>query len=391
MTASAQIAGKAAIVGVGHTHFGDDYREKRQRTARDLASEAFRNAIEDSGATLGEIDGVAFTRAPGCVQPDAAFFDELGIAPTWVHAPYDEADPLTDAIEAIAAGKCRTVALIYASEQRSASIQYGGSSSASKYYVSYYYYHPWGFSSQGAHWALMTRRHQLLYGSTEEQLAAVAVAFRKHARLNPDAVMQKPLDVAGYLAARYVCRPLRLLDYCMVNDGGIVLILRATDRSRGLRHAPVLIAGSATVEARTDYSQLRPQVLDLMRSTIRASADACFAMAGVSRSDVKHFQVYDAFSINLPVALEAIGFCKPGEGLEFVQGGRIELGGELPCNTSGGMLSEAYMHGWNHAVEAVRQLRGTAGGRQVPGVHTSMYTFLSSEMAKSVLFQRGES
>jgi acetyl-CoA acetyltransferase len=387
---ASEIAGKVAIVGIGHTRFGEDYREKRQRTARDLASEAFRKALEDSGVAPAEIDGAAFTRAPGCVQPDAAFFAELGIAPAWVREPYADGDALTDAIEAIAAGRCKTVALIYASEQRSASVQYGGATSASKFYLSYYYYHPWGFSSQGAHWALMTKRHQLKYGSTEEQLGAVAVAFRKHARLNPDAVMQKPLDLTAYLEARYVCRPLRLLDYCMVNDGGIVLVLRAADRARGLRHVPVLIAGSATVEARTDYSQLRPQVMDLMQGAIRASAEACFALAGLARRDVKHFQVYDAFSINLPVALEAIGFCKPGEGLSFAQNGRIELGGELPCNTSGGMLSEAYMHGWNHAVEAVRQLRGEAGARQVKDAEVSMYTFLSSEMAKSILFRRGE-
>jgi acetyl-CoA acetyltransferase len=381
------IGGVAAIVGVGNTRYGEDYRNReRPRTARDLAAEAFARAIEDSGLAPADIDGLAVARAPGGVQPDAAFLASLGLAPAWIQPPEVE-DPLTVAIEAMAAGKCSTVALLYASDQRSASVKYGGAATASKYYLSYYYYHPWGFSSQGAHWALMTQRHRLLYGSTEEQLGAVAVAQRRHARLNPDAVMQKPLSLDDYLASRYVCRPLHLPDYCMVNDGGVVLILRRAERARGGRQQPVLIAGSASVHVTADAAQLRPQVLDLQYGAIRAAADACFAQARLTRRDVKHLQVYDAFSINVPIALEGVGFCKRGEGLQFVQGGRIEVGGELPCNTSGGMLSESYMHGWNHAVEAVRQLRGQGGKRQVAGADVSLYTIFTSEMSKSLLYR----
>jgi len=328
-------------------------------------------------------------RAPGGLAADPELFRELGIAPVWAPEQLEQ-DALDAAIEAIAAGRCRTAAILYASAQRSASFRYGGADTGSKYALSYFYYHPWGFSSQGAHWALMFQRHRWLHGSTEEQLGAVAVALRRHARLNPDAVMQAPLELSDYLAAPYVCKPLRRLDYCMLNDGGIALILRGEERARGLRHAPVYVAGSASRAAHLDAAQLRPQVMDLQQTALRSAAEACFGIAGLSRGDVQHFQVYDAFSINLPLALEAIGFCKAGEGLEFVQGGRIELGGALPCNTSGGMLSEAYMHGWNHAVEAVRQLRGAAGARQVAGACVSMYAFFASDQAKAVLYQRGE-
>lgn len=389
MSTAQEIAGRAAIIGVGNTNFGEDYRNRDQpKTAAGLATSAFERALADSGIARSEIDGVAIVKAPGSVKPSAQFLAGLGIAPAWVQPPEAE-DSLRAAVEAIAAKKCTTVAIIYSSEQRSASLKYGGAGSGSVHYKSYYYYHPWGFSSQGAHWAMMFRRHQLLYGSTEEQLGAVAVALRKHARMNPEAVMQKPLTLDDYLATPYVCRPLRLVDYCMVNDGGIVLILRAADRCQNTRHPPVTIAAMATVEIPEDSAQLRPQIMDLQRTAIRAASDACFGAAGVARSDVRHLQVYDAFSINIPVAIEAIGFCKHGEGLEYVQGGRIELGGDLPCNTSGGMLSEAYMHGWNHAAEAVRQLRGEAGARQVAGLNVSMYVFFSSAMSRVILFQRG--
>jgi len=385
-----QNAGEVAIVGVGNTNYGDDYRRRDEsRTARGLAATAFRRALEDSGLAPSEIDGVVFSHAPGGVKPDSTFFADLGISPAWVQPPQLD-DVLSVASEALAAGKCTTVAVLYASEQRSARLRYGGANTGSKMYASYYYYHPWGFSSQGAHWALLFKRHQLLYGSTEEQLGAIAVTLRRHALANNDAVMKTPLTLEDYLAAHYVCRPLRLFDYCIVNDGGVALILRRADRARDLRQAPVLIAGSASVCVQADSAQLRPLVMDLQQEAIRASANACFANAGLSRSDVGHMQIYDAFSINIPIALEGIGFCKPGEGLTFVQDGRIGIEGELPCNTSGGMLSEAYMHGWNHMLEAVRQLRGQAGSRQVRGLAVSMYTFFSSEMVKSMLFRRAE-
>ena len=390
MKSTAQSGRGVAIVGVGNTSYGEDYRLRDQtRTARELATTALRRALEDGGLAASDVDGVVISQAPGGVQPDAAFFAHLGISPAWVQPPQSQ-DAIKAASDALEEGRCSTVAVLYASEQRSARIQYGGASTGSKMYASYYYYHPWGFSSQGAHWALLFKRHQMLYGSTEEQLGAIAITLRKHALANDDAVMRKPLTIEDYLAARYVCRPLRLLDYCIVNDGGVALILRRADRASGLRQKPVRIAGSASVHACRDVGQLRSLVLDLHQEPIAACAAACFANAGLSRVDVKHLQVYDAFSINIPIALEALGFCVRGEGLAFVQDGRIGIEGELPCNTSGGMLSEAYMHGWNHMVEAVRQLRGQAGARQVRNAAVSMYVFFSSEAVRSILFQRAE-
>jgi acetyl-CoA acetyltransferase len=140
----------------------------------------------------------------------------------------------------------------------------------------------------------------------------------------------------------------------------------------------------------SDVAQLRSLVMDLQFPAIETSSKEALAMAGGLTVDhVNHFQVYDAFSVNVPISLEAAGFCKQGEGFEYIQDGRIGIGGELPCNTSGGMLSESYMHGWNHSVELVRQLRHEAGARQVTDAETSMYVRLSSEEAECTVFRRG--
>jgi acetyl-CoA acetyltransferase len=236
---------------------------------------------------------------------------------------------------------------------------------------------------------MLFNRYKQLFEATEQQLGAVAVLQRRNAILNPCAVMRNSLTIEDYLAARYVCRPLRLLDYCPVNDGGVALILTGADLAKTGRQPGVIIA--ARSHARTganEAAQLRPLVMDMQQAILGAASAECFARAGMSRTDVDHFQCYDAFSINLPISLEGLGFCGRGEGLRFVNDGRANIGAELPCNTSGGLLSEAYMHGWNHLVEAVRQLRGQAGPRQVEDAEVSCYSFFDSESANVTLMRR---
>ena len=236
---------------------------------------------------------------------------------------------------------------------------------------------------------MMFKAHQLMYGSTEEQLGAVAVTLRKHAVLNENAVMRDPLTIDDYMESRYICRPLHIFDFCLVNDGGVALILRRADMAQDLPHTPVLVSGFGRATAEIGATQLRDRMFDLYHAVLNASGEQCFSMAQMATGDVDHFQTYDAFSIHLPINLEGFGFCKPGEGMEFIQDGRIEIGGELPCNTSGSMLSESYMQSWNHQVEAVRQLRHEAGNRQVEGVETSMYCHHGSGGAYSIMYERG--
>ena len=390
-----QVRGQVAIVGVGETDYAADYRAGRTGETRQLgdpgtldsyglAVRAFKRALDDSGLRKEDIDGVAV----GGPVVHQRVCEILGINPIW--GGDGAADLLIpQAVQAIASGACNTVALIYGNAQRSMGTLYGGSTVTRDQPTSYYYYHPWGWSSQGAHYAMMFKAHQLLYGSTEEQLGAVAVTLRKHAVLNENAVMRDPLTIDDYMESRYICRPLHIFDFCLVNDGGVALILRRADMAQDLPRPPVLVSGFGRATAEIGATQLRDRMFDLYHAVLKASGDQCFAMAEMTTGDVDHFQTYDAFSIHLPINLEGFGFCEPGEGMEYIQDGRIEIGGELPCNTSGSMLSESYMQSWNHMVEAVRQLRHEAGARQVEGVETSMYCHHGSGGAYSIMYQRG--
>src|SRR5206468_1851549 len=158
--------------------------------------------------------------------------------------------------------------------------------------------------------AMMFKAHQLMYGSTEEQLATVALTFRKHALLNDNAVMRSPLTLEDYMQARYICRPLRIFDYCLINDGGVALILRRADMVQDLPHKPVLISGFGLATAEIGATQLRDRVFDLYHAVLKASGDEAFAMAKMGTADVDHFQTYDAFATHLPINLEGFGFCK---------------------------------------------------------------------------------
>lgn len=379
----------ATYIGVGQTNYGADWRRRDVvRSGEDMAKEALNAALEDCGLAASDIDGVTAPRAPGGLIASESLMAELGLSPKWM-MPHGSADPLDAAVIALETGQATTIAIVYATAQRSVNLQYGGPNSGSLYYPSYYYYNPWGFSSQGAHWAMLFKRYQELYGATEEQLGSVAVMQRANAILNPCAVMTKPLSIEDYLATRYVCRPLRLLDYCMVNDGAVVLILTTAARAKGSRQPAVDVLGRATQQVSlNEASQLRPLVLDMQQTLLKATTADCFGQAGVTQADIDHFQCYDAFSINLPVSLEGVGFCKPGEGLRFIVDGRAAIGAELPCNTSGGMLSEGYMHSWNHMAEAIRQLRGHAGPRQVKDAEFSCFSFFDSELANVTVMQR---
>lgn len=209
-----------------------------------------------------------------------------------------------------------------------------------------------------------------LYGTTSEQLGAVAVAARKHASMNPNAVMREPITIADHQASRYIVEPLRLLDCCLISDGGVCIIVTSAEKAKDMKQPPAFVSGmgqaytSETV-GREDWWYVPHQKEALGRA---------FAMAGVKPSDIDVAQLYDNFTISVILWLEHAGFCGVGEGGSFVEGGRIELGGELPVNTAGGNLSESYMEGWLHIVEGVRQIRGQGDVRQVEGAELCLVT-----------------
>jgi acetyl-CoA acetyltransferase len=395
---SRDLSGKAAIIGIGETDYHLDYKAERARapgyeppTTEGLVKTAFERALAESGLKRGDIDGLSLSFTYGGPDPAAAA-EMLGINPHYrINNGNIMAGPLPIVCAAIAEGKCDTVAMVYSVASRAIGRQYGGSTYAGAQGAgapsSYYYYLPWGWSSQAAHWALMFRYYQATYGVTEADLGAVALQLRKNAMINPNAVMQTPLSLEQYLASRYIVRPLHLFDLCVVNDGAVCLIVRRADMARDLPHKPVLVAGWA--ETKVKNNKMHAMVRERLRPIMQDAGGQALAMAGISLSDIQHFEGYDASSIHLINQLEGFGFVEPGAGLAFCQEGQMAIGGRLPVNTSGGNLSGSYMHGWSQIVEVVRQLRHEAGPRQIANIQASMSALVQTDQAHPLIFRRG--
>jgi acetyl-CoA acetyltransferase len=314
---------------------------------------------------------------------------QLGLGPRWLIDNVGiMAGPLPIVCAAIAAGACDTVAMVYAVAPSKLGRIFGGQNvDGPPNPPSYYYYHPWGWSSQAAHWAFAWRHYQTIYSATEADLGAVAVQLRENALANSNAVMTAPMTIEDYLASRYIVHPLHLFDMCMVNDGAVCLIVRRADMARDMPHAPVLVTGWG--EARVTSNKMHGLVRERLRPQFDKAGGEALAMAGVAIRDVQHFEGYDAATSHLITQLEGHGFVEPGSGLEFCKAGEMAVGGALPVNTAGGMISGSYMHGWNHVAEITRQLRHEAGMRQIEGVEISMSSLTQTDQVHPILFRRG--
>ncbi|HEX7858666.1 MAG TPA: thiolase family protein [Sphingobium sp.] len=386
----------AAIVGVGESDYGDDYRAARARaegyvppTPEGLAITVFERALADAGLLRSDIDGlaVAFMYGGPTAEETAGL---LGIQPRYLTNTIGiMAGIVPRAVGAIASGECDTIALVYAVATRSIGRKFGGQNFAEGggAPASYYYYHPWGWSSQAAHWAMTWQYYRHLYGLAEDGLAPVAMQLRDNARRHAQAIMQTEITPDAYTQARYVVQPLRLLDLCLVNDGGVCLIITRADKARDTAKTPVAIAGwgSATVKA----DKLDALVRQQLRPQFQHAGAQTLAMAGLSLSDVRHFEAYDAATIHLVNHIEGHGFAEPGTAIDAFRLGEFGQGGRVGINTAGGMLSGSYMHGWNSCAEIVRQLRHEAGDRQVPDVESSLFSLAETDRVSPVLFTRG--
>ncbi len=373
MAEPAPLRDRTAIVGVGTSRFGRFPDE----TPLKLAAEAFKAALADAGMRKGEVDGVAinigwplgvdYDRFAEALGLDLRFADQ-----TWTHGRF-VGPTLQHAAMAVAAGLARCVACVCGvsfHQQRGllggpgdveGTREEGGTHEESPVY---------GMTAPAAGAALSAQRYFALYGATSRQLAAVPVTFRRHAVLNPQAIMRKPLTVEDHQASRYIVEPLHLYDCCLVSDGAACVLVTTAERAREGTKPPVLIAGMQGMRAGRDEFLFAPRGLGVHQQRsfryVPPEDDLLvYHMAGIARDDVDGLYTYDAFSPLVLFTLERFGFCGPGEAAAWVQGGRIELGGELPMNTSGGLLSEAHVSGWNSIVEIVRQLRGEAGPRQI--------------------------
>jgi len=229
-----------------------------------------------------------------------------------------------------------------------------------------------------------------LHDVTSAQLGEIAVAERRFATLNDNAIMRDALGIEQYLAGRYICAPLRLNDYCLVNDGGVALIVTTADRAQRLARRPVYVSGIGRSDMNRDATSLRPRLLDFYHTAHRATAEQAFAAAGAGPADMDVVGIYDSFSAHVLYALEGFGYCDVGEAARFIAGGTIGPGGRLPVNTSGGHLSESYMQGWNHQVELVRQLRGETGTRQVANARHGHYISDIAGKVASIVYRAGD-
>lgn len=372
---AADPAKEAAIAGIGLSRFGRGLPESQLA----LAAVAFKGAISDAGIAREEVDGLSIhLGSPLGVDYDrfaeAFDLDIVYVNQSWLHGRF-VSHALQSAALAVTNGLARCVACVTAiSFTRERQIlggpgdieggrEEGGTHGESP---------PYGLTSPAAGAALAMQRYMALYGATSAELAAVPVAMRKHASLNPGAVMRTPITLEDHQSARMIVDPLRLLDCCLITDGAVVALVTTLERARDLKEKPVRVAGMQGMRAGREEFIFAPRGLGINqqkegRGPAREKDLAIYRRSGIGREAVRGFYTYDAFSPLVLFALERFGFCGPGEAARFVQGGRIELGGALPVNTSGGLLSEAHVGGWNSIAEIVRQLRGSAGIRQIPG------------------------
>lgn len=358
----------AVIVGVAESDLG-----VTGRSALELQAQATIRALDDAGLTLDRIDGVATVGVPRFPAVQTAEY--LGLRPTWSESTFTGGSSFevmaARASSAIAAGVADTVLVVYGSDQRSArSRRLSGVLDPQQ--PESQFDAPYGPLSPASMYALAAQRHMHEFGTTSEQLAEIAVAAREWALLNPAAYRfgAGPLTVDDVLASPLVSSPLRTLDCCLVTDGGGAVILTSAERAADLRKPPIEILGFGECSTHHGFTQ----VPDLTRTGAVQSAAAAWQMSGLGPDDVDVVQVYDSFTITALLSIEALGFCGRGEGGPFVADGRLRPGGQLPFNTTGGGLSYTHpgMFGIFLIIEAVRQLRGECGERQVPGARTAV-------------------
>jgi acetyl-CoA acetyltransferase len=353
---------KAAIVGVGTTAQG----ELRGRGADEIAVEAFQLALADAGIAKGAVDGLITGKSFGGFGIDTEIGRLAGLNPRYsATLDYGTCNfSLHLAAMAIQAGLASTVAIMYGTNQRTSGNRFATAAGSGAGTTEAH-----GFFNIAGPAAMAFRRHAHLYGTTESQLGHIAVNQRANARLNPLAIFRDELTLDDYLDADYLVEPLRRADICMISDGGACLIVTAQSMAGSFARPPVHLLGMDQITGLRQWQN--PD--NLMRPWVRELAATVYERAGVSREDIDVLFIQDPTSVWVLQMLEWYGFCPVGQAGPFVAEGHTRLDGAIPVNTNGGQLSESYMWGWLHLCEAVRQLRGECGPRQVPGARFAQY------------------
>jgi acetyl-CoA acetyltransferase len=353
---------RPVIAGLGMTELGKVYG----RSPAQFAAEAVRLAVADAGVTLADVDGLLTSSGvSGGVSVDLQ--RELGLTDlrllTHMQAYGSTAGSMVAyASMAVATGLASVVACVFAENplrpDRGSGAIYGTRHAGSGW---------WGLLGAsgivGANpqYALAARRHMERYGTTTEQLGHIAVAQRAWAGLNPAAQLRDPITLADHQASRWIAEPFRLLDCCLVSNGGIAILVTTAERAAAMRPPPVPVLGWA--QCHPGHYLRRSPDFGLVSGAANAGP-AALAMAGVQLSDIDVVQLYDCYTFTVLLSLEDYGFCAKGEGGPFAASGVLGPGGKLPLNTGGGQLSGYYMWGMTPLSEAIIQARGSAGARQ---------------------------
>ena len=360
-------SGQIAIAGV-HEY---ESRWAPDKTSFQIMGECTRDALADAGLQLEDVDGffgaTMTMGAMGMVQ----LSEYLNIKPRYIDGTNIGGSSFVSHVAhagaAIHAGLCEVALIVYGSTAASDAMAIGtgtaGGRDPSAAFVS-----PYGMTLVSSY-AMVAQRHMHQYGTTSEQLADIAVSTRHHASLNPNAKMRQPITREDVLESRVIADPLHLLDCCIISDGGGAVIVTSLERAKNLRQPPVVVLGTGEAVAHREIG-----APDLMTIAAKQSGEDAFSMAQLSPAEIDFCTIYDSFTITVLATLENLGFCKPGEGGPFVENGGIGLGGRLPVNPDGGGLSSNHsgMRGIFLVIEAVRQLRGGLGERQVEGAEVAL-------------------
>jgi acetyl-CoA acetyltransferase len=377
---------RTAVVGIGQTA----YAKALPDTETSLAVQAIAAALADAGLTPDDVDGMASYTMEQNVEVDVARNLGFGDVTWWSQVGYGGGagcGVVGQAAMAVATGQC-SVAVAWRSRKRGAALSRPWAQVGERIPGAAQWTRPVGLVRPVDEIAMLTRRYLHEYGGSREDLARVAMAVRAHANRNPLAMMHsKPMTLESYLAARMVSEPLCLFDNCLETDGAVAIVVTSAERARDLAQPPAYVHAfgqglNAQHQTMTNYFRADP-----LEGPAWACAKVLWQQAAVTPAEVKVAQLYDAFSPLILLSLEGYGFCARGEAPAWSRDQGIELGGRLPVNTSGGGMSEAYVHGFNLVTEGVRQIRGTSTA-QVPGADVSLVTSGEGVPTSAVIFTK---
>jgi acetyl-CoA acetyltransferase len=368
---------RAAIVGIGET----EYVRGAGSTPVEMMVEAAHAALADAGLRGRDLDGIipppVYTTAEelattlGVVDLRHAVTVEMGGASPVAaigHAARAVTEGIASAVLVVVGWNGYTAMRPKPGARRVRVPEFQATVRAFRDF-----YRPYGAVLPVQVYSWIATRYQRLYGVPPDAPGTVAVAMRKHSRMNPKAVMrEKPLTMEDYLASRWVSEPMRLYDCCLETDGACAVIVTSTERARDLAKPPVAVLGAA--EGHPYPADDIPARTDMLKIGLHDAGPRALAEAGVQAASADLLGIYDCFTWTVLWQIEALGLCRRGEAKDWVRGGRIELGGEMPINVNGGLLSEAHVWGLNNVVEVVRQLRHDAGARQVADAELAIVT-----------------